>query len=282
MKDRRASLTADIAYMILFITLFCCVAFIIFSENTSYNMGALCIVFSIMIISHFTSVTWGLILNVILLFVVFSWYLYRMVTYGEVITSEFYFWMAAGPILTVISCMVFHNIQQIEDENLRLRKKVQYFSVIDDMMELKNMQAYQMEFPVYQKIAARYGIGLMLIIWQFRYTEDLSRMLGKNSMEQMAARLSKAMAEAFRKEDVVYILSKNPYEWGSLMLSNENSEKLMKNRIRENIAKLDFVEILGKNAPVLEVRVGCWYTKGGEETALSMLNHAKNSLQYDV
>lgn len=282
MKNRKASLTADIAYMLLFISLFCCVVFIIFSESTSYNIAALCIVFSILIISHFTTVTLGLILNVIVIFAVFSWYLYRMFTYGSPIQQEFYFWMVAAPIMTIMSNEIFRSVQQIEEENIQLKKRVQYFSIVDAATELKNMQAYQMEYPIYQRIASRYDIGLMLIIWQFKYSDDLRRMLGKSGMEQAAVRLSKAIDKTFRKEDVVYILSKNPYEWGSLMLSKEDNEELLRNRIKADIENLDFAEILGKNAPKLEVRIGIQFIKGEDETALSMLAKAKNSLQYDV
>lgn len=282
MKKKKASLSADIAYMLFIIAIFCCVAFIVYSENTSYNIAALCIVFSVLIITHFTAVTVGLILNVLIMFAVFTFYLYNVITYGMEIHSEFYFWVLAGPVLTVISHIVFRNTQIIESENLRLRKRVQYFSIVDDLTELKNMQAYQMEFPVYQRIAARYEIGLMLIIWQFKYSDDLKKILGKTGMAQSAIELSKAMSETFRKEDVVYIMSKNPYEWGSLLLSNEDSEELLKERIKENIDRLDFQGILGKNAPKLEVRVGTYYTSQEDETALSMLEKAKKSLQYDV
>lgn len=282
MKNKKLSLGADIAYMILFVMLFVCVAFIVFSENTSFNIAALCIVFAILIVSHFTTVTFGLILNVVAIFAVFSWYLYRQFSFGMPIQPDFYFWVAVGPVLTVVSYNIFRNMLQIEEENIKLRKWAQHFSIVDDMTELKNIQAYEMEFPVYQRIAKRYEIGFMLIIWQFRYADDLKRILGKNGMERTAAELSKAMAAAFRKEDVVYILSKDPYEWGILLLTNENSEELLKIRIKEKIQDMDFSEILGKNAPRLDVRVGIYFIEGDEDTPLLALEKAKNRLQYDV
>lgn len=281
-KNIKFSLGADIAYMLLFVTLFVCVAFIAFTENNSFNIAALCIVFSILIISHFTSVTFGLILHVVVVFAGFSWYLYRQLSYGEAMQLDFYFWVAAGPVLTVTSYNIFRNMALIDEENVQLRKWARHFSIVDDMTELKNIQAYEMEFPVYQRIAVRYKIGLMLIIWQFRYAGDLKRILGKSGMEQTAANLSKIMTEAFRKEDVVYILSKDPYEWGILLLTNENSEDLLKARIKDKIQNMDFSEISGKNAPRLEIRVGITFIEGEEDTPLLALEKAKNKLQYDV
>ncbi|WMC93725.1 diguanylate cyclase domain-containing protein [Kineothrix sp. MB12-C1] len=282
MKNKRLSLGADIAYMILLVMLFVCVAFIVFSENVSFNVAALCIVFAILIISHFTAVTFGLILNTVVIFAGFSWYLYRQFSYGIPIQSDFYFWVIVTPLLTVISNTIFRNMLQIEEENIKLRKWAQHFSIVDDMTELKNIQAYEMEFPVYQRIAARYKIGFMLIVWQFRYADDLKRIIGKKGMEQTVAELSKVMANTFRREDVVYILSKDPYEWGILLLTNENSEELLKTRIKEKMQEMDFSEILGKNAPRLDVRVGVHFIEEDEDTPLLALEKAKNKLQYDV
>lgn len=282
MKDRKSSLFSDIAYMALLLIFFVCVVFITYSESTSFGIAAMCIVFAILIITHFTNITIGLILNIFVIFTVFTWYLYQMMVYGSPIQTEVYFWMFVSPLLSVVSYMIFRNVREMEEENRQLHKRVKHFSIVDDVTELKNIQAYEMEFPIYEKIAKRYHIGLMLIVWQFRYADDLKRILGKNNLEQTAVQLSKAMESVFRTEDVVYILCREPYEWGSLMLTQEDSGELIKERIREKLNHLDFTEILGKNAPRLEIRIGMHYTNIWDETALSMLEQARNRLQYDV
>lgn len=282
MNNKKASMMADIAYMTLFILLFVCVAFIVFSEDVAFNVAALCIMFAVLIISHFTVITFGLIINVVIIFAGFSWYLYQAIFYGTPIRTDFYFWAVVGPVLTLVSNIVFRNVVQIEEENSKLKKQLRHFSIIDDMTNLKNIQAYEMEFPIYQRISSRYEIGMMLIVWQFRYADDLHKMLGKTGMEQTAIELSRAMSVNFRKEDVIYIMSKEPYEWGSLLLTNENSEELLRKRVRKSMEEMDFTDILGKNAPRLEIRMGIHFAESENETALSMLEKAKNKLQYDV
>lgn len=282
MKNKKLSLGADMAYMALLVTLFICVAFIVFSETPSFNIAALCIAFAILIVSHFTGITLGLILNTIVIFAGFSWYLYRQLSDGVPIQPDFYFWVGVSPVLTMISHVLFRSMFQMEEENNQLRKWERHFSIVDDRTELKNMQAYEMEFPVYQRIAKRYQLGFMLMIWQFRYAEDLKRILGKSGMEQTAVKLSKAMASAFRKEDVVYILSKDPYEWGILLLTNENSEELLKQRMKEKIKKIDLTDVLGKNVPKLDTRVGIYIMEENEDSPLLALEKAKSKLQYDV
>lgn len=282
MKNRKTALSADISYMIMFLLLFISVAYITLTEQVSFHIAALCITFAIMIITHFTSVTLGLIINVVIIFAGFSWFLYRMLSYGEMINQGFYFWAVMSPVLTTVSHMMFRSVLRIEEENIGLQKRVRHFSIIDDVMELKNIQAYEMEFPVYQRIAMRYDIGLMLIIFQLRYADDLKKMLGQRNMDETAIQISQTVAEVFRREDVVYILSKDPYEWGSLLLSKQESADLLKERVKNKLEQMDFSEILGKNAPKLEIRVGVYYTHQGDETALSMIEKAKNMLQYDV
>lgn len=282
MADKKASITGDLAYTAFFLLLFVCLAFSIYAEDTAFNIAALCVIFAVLIVTRFTTVTLGLILNIIVIFAGFSWYLYLSVSYGSPIRQEFYFWAVMGPALTAVSHTVFRSMSRLEEENAALLKRVRQYSVIDDETKLKNLQAYEMEFPVYQRIAERYQLGLMLILWQFRYADDLERMLGKSSMKETAAELSRVMSSVFRKEDVVYIISKNPYEWGSLLLSREDSEELLKARIKEKMEELDLSDILRKNAPKLEVRVGVHFIREKDETALTMLKKAEHSLQYDV
>lgn len=282
MENRRAAVSADIAYMALFILLFICTSYVVYSESTSFSLAAFCIVFAIMTITHFTNITIGLITNIFVIFVVFTYYLYQLMANGFPIQKEIYFWMMISPLLTVTSHIVFRNVHQMEEENRQLKKRVQHFSIVDDMTKLKNIQAYEMEFPIYEKIAKRYEIGLMLLIWQFRYGDDLKKIIGKNNLEQTVVQISKAMEAVFRTEDVFYILSKEPYVWGSLMLTNGDSGELLKERIRAKLNQLDLTEIFGKNAPKLEIRVAMYYKDTEEETALSMLEKVKSRLQYDV
>lgn len=282
MKNSRKNLAADAAYMLQLILLFICVVYIVvYAENTGLSIAILCFVFAVMIITHFTSITLGLILNIGAIFVTATVLIYRSMTQGAEVNSEIYFWFVMGPLMTFVSSLLFRHTREIEDENRELNSYVKDFRLIDAQTGLKTLQAYEMEMPVYQRIANRYEMGLLMIVWEFRYAGDLKRMVGKNKLEQVADRISAAIVDAFRKEDIVYLLSREPYQWGTLMLTREGTEELMMERMKQKFNSLDLKEILGKNAPRLEMRIGM-QEAGEQDTAFSLYDKAKRELQYDV
>lgn len=273
----------DISYMGLLLLLFICVVFIAgYAQNLTFSILTLCVIFSILIITHFTSVTLGLVINIAVIFVTFSYFLFQVMSAGGSIPSELYFWMIISPILTVLSSSIFRRSKEIEEENNKMSKQLQNYCTVDEETQLKNRQAYEMEMPIYRNIAKRYNIGLMLIVWKFRYAQDLKQIIGKNNLEQTVAQISREMQNVFRKEDAVYILSKDSYEWGALLLTQNGGEEIVKSRMKEKLNQIDFSPIIGKNAPHLEVQIGMQFKYSEEETPKSMLEKARERLQYDV
>ena len=66
-----------------------------------------------------------------------------------------------------------------------------------------------------------------------------------------------------------------------MMLTKRGSETVITQRLKGKFAALDLAEILGKNIPVVEMRIGTSYAEAGEE-ALSLYERTENELQYDV
>lgn len=283
MKKKKNNLAADVSFMIMLILLFIAIVFIVtYSEDVVRSSAILCIIFAIMIITHFTSITMGLILNIVIIFGYTSYLLYQLFVNATAISNETYFWIVLSPVLTLVSSNVFQYTRIMETENENLTKLIRDFSDIDTKTRLKNKRAYEMEMPVYHSISKRYGIGLTMIVWEFRFLDDLKRIYGRENLEKIAIKISRAMEDAFRKEDAFYLLSDQPYTWGMLLLTNKFDEDAMRERTRSKINEIDTAEIAGKNAPKLEMRIGVKLVDIQEETALTLLERAKDRLQYDV
>lgn len=282
MKSKKSSLTVDAAFMGLLLLIFLCVIFITsYSQRDAAGIFAMSLVFALMIITHFTSVTLGLILNIILIFIAVTIMIYLSFGTGFDVGGEVYFWMVISPVMTVVSHLIFRGTRQIEEENDTLKLYARKFILVDAFTGLKNGQAYQMEMPIYQRLSNRYELELLLMVWEFRYESDLKRMVGAGSVKESVRLISEQMQGMLRKEDVIYLLGEAPYRWGTMMLTRPGAEDILMERIKKKFDSMDLSDILGKNAPRLEMRIGM-AAAAEEETAGELYDRAVNELQYDV
>ncbi len=285
MKNTRHTIVTDLAFVALLILLFVCVMFIATFAGGATDMSTvamLSIVFAIMIITYFTNITTGLIINTVLIFGYASWLLYRAVVVGEPVESASYFWIVISPLLTACTAILFRAAQGTEEENRLLKRQIADYVTVDSGTELKNKRAYATEMMIYRHLAKRYGKSLLLIVWEFRFESDMKRLVGSDKFDEVAIAISHAMENVFRKEDVLYLLGNAPYRWGTLMLTDVDNERMLMGRLREKIEGLDVRGILGRNAPKLEIRIGTCYDSDELETPLQLLEKAITQVQYDV
>lgn len=120
-ENKRNNLAADISYIALLLLLFVCIVYIAgFAEHVTYSIVVLCMIFAVMIITHFTSLTLGLIFNITAIFGAATFIIYHIWSRGTAVSSEIYFWMIMSPVLTAVSYAVFYNMGELEAENERL------------------------------------------------------------------------------------------------------------------------------------------------------------------
>ncbi len=285
MKNSKHTIVTDLAFVALLLLLFVSVMFIATLAGGAANMSTvamLSVVFAVMIITYFTNITTGLIINTVLIFGYASWLLYRAVVVGEPVESGSYFWIIISPLLTACTAILFRASQGIEEENRQLKQQVADYVMVDPGSELKNKRAYATEMMVYRHLAKRYGKSLLLIVWEFRFESDMKRLVGSGKFDEVAIAISHAMESVFRKEDVLYLMGNAPYRWGTLMLTDPDNERMLMGRLREKIEGLDVRGILGRNAPKLEIRIGTCYDSDEYETPLQLLEKAVAQVQYDV
>lgn len=283
MNGMKFSLAADVAFVFLLLLLFVCMLFV--SLNPDYflfNGVALLIAFMVMIVTYFTSITSGLIINIVLIFAFASYLLFGVLAKNTPIYSGSYFWIIMSPLLTTVTGIIFRDTKIVEKNYRELKRHMNEFAGIDEQTNLKNKQSYLVEVTTFRGIARRYNLRLLLIVCEFRYAHELKNLLGKDSLEKLAVEISHTSENTFRKEDVPYLLSSEPYRWGMLMLTQPNSEQVIKNRMREKFESVDMVSIAGKHSFRLEMRIGAAYDSEEIETPFQLLEEAIDQMQYDV
>ncbi|MHC1771098.1 MAG: diguanylate cyclase [Flexilinea sp.] len=283
MSDMKLSLAADVAFVTLLLLLFVCMLFV--SLNPDYflfNGVALLIAFMVMIVTYFTSATSGLTINIILIFTFASYLLFGVLAKNTPIYSGSYFWIVMSPLLTTATGTIFRDTKIIEKDYRKLKRHMNEFAGIDEQTNLKNKQSYLLEVITFRGIARRYNLRLLLIVCEFRYARELKNLLGKDILEKLAVEISHTSESSFRKEDVPYLLSSEPYRWGMLMLTQPNSEQIIKNRMREKFESIDMVSLAGKHSPRLEMQIGVAYDSEEIDTPFQLLEEAIDQMQYDV
>ncbi len=284
MKSKNSSLIADISFMILLVLLFVCMIFVAsHPENFFMNSIFLVVVFFLIILTYFTNLTTGLIVNVVLIFGYTTFLLYSVVAYNRNVSQSPYFWIVISPLITISTAMVFKYSKEIEKENERMNKIMGDLVTIDESTGLKNRQSFLSDMKTYQSISRRYHLHLLVVVCQYRYPNELKGILGDEQMRTLTSTLSeKISSNSFRIEDVTYLISKNPMQWGILMLENQPEDQLILSRLRSKVNEMDMTEIFGKNVPQIDIRLGAAYDSEDIKTPLELLDKAIDQMQYDV
>ena len=283
MKTSRNSFVADVAFIMLLLLLFITTLFMAMNpERLAFNVIALLVVFAVMLITRFTSLTAGLIVNIVVVFLYMTWLIYDSIANGVGHGIEAYLWALLMPLLTAASGVMCRSTHQIEQEYGGLQDQVQNYATIDRDTGLKTQFAYAQELEVFQSLARRGNMQVLLIVWCFRFDKQIKRMLSERELHNLVLDISDATREAFRKEDVLYVLQKDPILWGTVTLVTPGNADKMIARMREKVEAIDMREMLGKRAPKVELRIGARHDEKNEMEPDKMLEGAIAQMQYDV
>ena len=125
MKNKHLGFLTDIFTIILLLLMFVTTLYV--SVNTNdlvQNLMFLCGLYVIMLLTYFTNVMTGLVLDIIVIFVGFTVMLYLSYTKGIEIPSYGYFWGIAYPIFTIVIAMLTSKSLECQKEVKRLEKEV--------------------------------------------------------------------------------------------------------------------------------------------------------------
>ena len=280
MKNK--NLRTDLSFISIILLIFLYFIFLIYQQEYLLdNFLIACVVFIIVIITYFTNLTTGLIINAIVIFGHITFVIYQSLTKGVVIRPYTYFWTFMSPALTTAISMFSMAASSLQKEISSLREKLIGLSTLDEVTKLKNLRAFENDANVYSKIAKRYESDFGIIVLAFKYQKELERLCSKESMHQIILLVSNVIRNSLRTEDEMYQLDNKDVLFGVLLLTRKESSGIIEARLRNDISEIDTNSILNTKQLRLEMRIGIAFVEDSE-SPLELIEMAKRQMRFDV
>lgn len=280
MGKRKHSLLSDLSFQAIILLMFIAILYLSFDHaNLVENGIILCMVMILLIVTYFTSLRTGLIMNVLFTFLLIAYAALRAVEQGNRITGNIYFWMfwPTGMIIGVACFMKEH--RQLDKENKIMQENLGKFATIDEQTQLNNLLGFERDAAIYMNISRRYELELVLVLWKLTYQENLKRLLGKEAMKKAVEKISDSIKESLRREDLVYFVDNDPYIWGTLLFTKYSSADLVIQHVKFAVAETDMTEVTSQKDYSLSMFGVAISYKGSSITPLAFLNKAKIQLK---
>lgn len=282
MKKKDRNMQTDISFIALIVLIFIYFIFLIYQkENLIDNFIIAAAVFIIVLITYFTNLTTGLIINTMLLLVSITYIIVLSFTKGVLIKPYVYFWVFMSPALTTAFSLFTTETATLSSQVKDLKKKLVSISTLDEVTKLKNLRAFENDAKIYMSIAKRYKVDFGVLLIKFRHQKEIERLSKKEGMMQIVTQVTKVVRSATRAEDELYQIDDDEITFGMLMLTKKEDIKVIRNRLKEKIAQIDTNEVLNTKQLILDMRIGMAFDDG-KKNALELLDTAKQEMQYDV
>lgn len=284
MKENKLRIQSDLSFIALLLLFFVTVLYI---SSQTQNQTIHIFIFSatviIMVITYFTNITTGLVLNVLAIFVGFSLLLYESASKGIPIPSYAYFWAVCCPSYLILLSLFCYFYQEIQKENANLKNQINDLVTIDKVTGLHNKKALLHDMETYMEISIRYGHYLTLMVIELRHSTEIFSIIGEEHKNKLLFFISSTLKEKMRKEDLIYLLDFEKCRWAVLMMSNSMyfMEQII-DRIKKSIAQIDFSDFEAYSNIDIDVKIGYATFNDGIKTPLDWITLAQKQLEYDV
>ncbi|MCR8842202.1 GGDEF domain-containing protein [Paenibacillus sp. SC116] len=284
MKRNQGSLLSDGAFLLWIVITFVSIIFIAGDPNRYIlNIILLNVALLIAIITYFTSLTIGLILNVLFIFGYGTFTLYQTIVQGSVLEGHHYFWLIMTPMFALVAWMITFSNQKMQAENEQLLKKNLSLATMDENTDLKNSRSFQKDATIFMALSKRYQIELTLLVVKVRYWDELKQMVSREQMSDLIYDLSKLSETSIRMNDSLYMLNSDDPTWGLLLFTDREGANIVINRIKDKVASFNAVESTGKYKIDLDLIIGAVeYEVETVSTPLDFIAQARKQLEYDV
>ena len=281
---KKSSLRADIAFIVFLIAIIISVIFIVSDpDKATENLILFSAVIAIVILTYFTSLIVGMVMNIVCIFIYATFLIVDVVIYNNSIFAGSYFFMVLSPVMTVSVALTFLHTNELANENHKLINRLKTFATTDEKTGIRTKFAYDGELSVYRGFADRYSVDVCLLLWQYKYPNEIKRLLGNRLQRLVSEKISITAVHSFRKCDSVYLLSEDPYLWGTLLITNSDQvRQAVIDNARSHIDQLDISEIVPLKAPVVDIRFGLAVDSNIDLTGDDLIRLAKSNMQYDV
>lgn len=281
MKKRKHSVMMDISFQSMLVLLFIAVLFLSYDHaHLAMNGIILCIATLMFMITYFTSLRTGLIMDIIFVFLWIAYAVYRAVSEGIIIEVNIYFWIfwPMGMIFAISGFI--REYQMLDNENAALVRNAEKYTTIDELTQMNNLLGFERDAAVYMNISRRYHLEMELVLWRLTYQENLEQLLGKEDMLKAISIISDSIKGSLRKEDLVYLVDDKPYIWGTLLFSKPEAAQVVINHVQEGVLKTGLKDLVSHKHYSLEITGTVVPFDGSRLLPLEFMNYAKKCLWF--
>ncbi|UKS29733.1 GGDEF domain-containing protein [Paenibacillus sp. HWE-109] len=284
MKRSRSSVISDGAFLLLILACFVSIVFTAGNPNLYIqNIIFLNLAFLIAVVTYFTSVTTGLILNILFIFGYGTFTLYQTVVVGGLIGTQNYFWLIMTPLFTLATWLLTLGNRQLQQENEQLVKVNESLATVDARTSLKNTLSFQSDASVFMALSARYNIPLTLLVISVKYWDEIRRMIGEDQLLEAVHDLSKMSQISIRTNDSLYLLNKENPMWGMILFTDLPGAMIVIDRLRSRVDERNRDEYAQKYRVELILKMGAVaYDAEQISNPLEFIALAKKQVEYDV
>lgn len=219
---------------------FLCIVFIAGApDDYLQNIIILTVAFILAIVTYFTTVTAGLVLNLVFIFAYGFYTMYQTITLGETISLNTYFWLIMTPLLTVVLWVFTLSSRDLQVENEQLRKKTANMAIVDENTNLRNSISFQTDATLFTSISTRYQIPLTLLVVKVKYWKEIRRIIPEDQLAEAIYDVSQLSQASIRTNDALYLLDKDEATWGLLLFTDSDGAKIVIERIKLKLQELN-------------------------------------------
>ncbi|RAU99575.1 diguanylate cyclase domain-containing protein [Paenibacillus sp. YN15] len=252
-------------------------------EQAMVNVIMLAVAFLIAVITFFSSVTAGLVLNVMFIFGYGSLVLYQTVAQAGVIEGRTYFWLLMTPLFTLAMWLYSWSARRLQEENDSLREQSANLATLDVNTDLKNSLAFQKDAGVFTGLSVRYNIPLTLLVLKVRYWQEIRRFIPADQLSETILDISRISQSSIRTNDILYLLDKEEATWGLLLFTDKEGAKVVMERIRQKLYEFNTGVFTDKYKVKLVLKIGAVeYSPETIPSPLAFVEQAVKQLEYDV
>ncbi|MBB6733098.1 diguanylate cyclase domain-containing protein [Cohnella zeiphila] len=284
MRRNQGGLLSDGAYLLLFIFSFICIVYMAGDpDRYMYNIIFLNVAFLIAIITYFTNVTTGLILNILFIFGYGTYVLYTTVVQGALVSAQNYVWLLFTPMLTLITWMMTQANHKLQNENARLQKLNSSLATMDEHTDLKNNLSFQKDAQTFIALSTRYQIPLTLVVIGVKYWEEIQRLITREQMTETVYAITQFSLSSIRNNDSLYMLNSDNPTWGLLLFTDREGANVVIERLRQRNREMNESMDRSKRNVELNLRIGAYqFDPETSQSPLEFLALARKQLEYDV
>ncbi|MFC6332085.1 diguanylate cyclase domain-containing protein [Paenibacillus septentrionalis] len=284
MKRFQNSFISDVAFLLFIIACIIIMMFIANNPNNYVmNMIFLNAAFLIAIITYFTTIITGLILNLLFIFGYGSYTLYQVATMGDVISGTNYFWLVLTPVITLLIWLFTHSNRLLQEENERLLNKNSTLATIDETTRLKNTLSFQQDVQTFMALSVRYKIPLTLLVINVKYWDEIKRVMSTEQFSSILLEVSELSQSLVRSNDSLYLLNNEKPTWGIVLFTDIEGSEIVIQRLKDKINELNEFEYKEKYNVAIKLRIGASQFDETEPVSpLELIDQAKRMMEFDV